>query len=573
LERKQLKTIVMKYFYLFILLQLLLFPSIQKTTAQNRINASSELISHQSTNTDYVFELPFTEDWEYHSFTHNLWTISDDSWIVDVYTGNDGASAKFKGSSMQTNYSSTLTSNWLAGDNMFVGTVTLKFDLKLTDIAQNGTEYLYIKLFNGTDYFTLDSINNNGSFEWEDYEYNISDLAFGNDFKIVFDAQGTSSTNISGWFIDNIEVYRECEPPQKLEGRQGWDNNFYNLISWQAPEMLMPPTPWKHWDSGENFSAIGITDGGNFEAAIRWEANTLNNVDGDTIKKIKYYISNSQFAYLVIHIWTGTNAANTIYTDTVYNSIAGMWNEHILTETIVLDASLEYWVGYEIVGQVAGAHVAGTDGGPAISGFGDKISTDGVSWDNLSDFGLSYNWNIEMYVEIPPDSSNHGLHHFIVYKSTDMYDYYPIDSVDFVTGQMNYEDKDYDATVDDMFCYKVNAVWGENEDTCISAFAKSKMMPIKDYYCIMFEGSNKLFINSDLLVYPNPASNTLTINSESNLLNLTIYDLTGRIVYSEEVLNQNKLTVDISGLTDGMYLLKAETEQGTISRKMIKKGD
>ncbi len=565
----------MKHLSLISLLQLLWFFSfLQNTTAQNQNNLIVKQASSQHrAKSDYVFNLPFTEDWEYHSFTHNLWTISDDAWIIDIYNGNDGASAKFSGGSMQTNYSSTLTSNWLAGANMFVGTVTLKFDMKLIDILQTGTEYLYIKLFNGTDYFTLDSINNTGSFDWESYEYDVSDISFGNDFEIVFDARGASSSNISGWYVDNIEVYRECELPQNLWGEQVWINDFCNLISWQAPEMFMPPNPLQHWDSGENYTAIGITDGGNFRIAARWDANTLTDVDGDTIKKIRYFISSNQLDYVVVHLWIGPDAANTIYTDTVSNPVAEMWSEDILTDPLVLDASLEYWAGYEIVGQEAGAFVAGADAGPAVAGFGDKISTDGVTWDNLSDFGLNYNWNIEMYVEIPPDTSNHGLSHFVVYKSADMYYYYPIDTVDYVTGQMNYEDKDYDATIDDMFCYKVNAVWGENADTCISDFAKSSVMPTADYYCIMFEGANKLFINSDLLVYPNPVSSTLTINSESELLNLAIYDLTGRIVYSEEASNQNKLTVDVSGFIDGMYLLKAETNEGVFIRKIIKRGN
>jgi len=570
LRHKQHKTIAMKYSYVFILLQLLfLIPAIQNTMAQNRSDISSELISHQSTNTDYIFELPFTEDWEYNSFTHNLWTISDDSWIVDVYTGNDGASAKFKGSSMQTNYSSILTSNWLAGANMFVGTVTLKFDLKLTDIAQNGIEYLYIKLFNGTDYFTIDSINNNGSFDWGSYEYDISELTFGNDFKIVFDARGTSSTNISGWFIDNIEVYRTCESPQNLEGIAAWD---YDLIKWQAPKMLIPPTPWKHWDSGENFTATGAISP-DVRVAIRWDANTLNDIDGDTIKKIRYFLTDTTFNFLIIRIWTGANAVDTIYTDTVSNPMAGVWNEHILTDTLILDASLEYWVGYELKSTISGTFPFGVDAGPAVAGFGDKISGDTGTWDNLSDLGLNYNWNIEMYVAVPPDTNNHGLSHFVVYKSIEgNTNFYPMDSIDFIPGQMNYEAVD-SCSIGEVACFKVNAIWGEDGDTCISEYAKNKLMPILDHICLIYEPDNIDESNSGFTFYPNPASGTLSINSESNLLNLTIYDLTGRIVYFEEVLNQNKLTVDISGLTDGMYLLKAETEQGIFSRKMIKKGN
>ena len=569
----------MKYYYLFSLLQLLLLLSIQETSAQSRINATSEQVSHQTTNTNYVFSLPFTEDWESQTFTHNLWEISDDAWVIDVATGNGGASAKFSGSSMQSNYSSTLTSNWLAEVN--VGTVALKFDLKLIDIVSTGSEYLYIKLFNGTDYFTLDSINNTGSFEWENYEYDISELACGNDFKIVFDAQGTSSTNISGWFVDNIEVYRECEPPRKLEGKalegealvanNGW---WYCIIGWEAPEMFIPASPWKQWDSGENFTAFGPLSA-SFKVAAHWDANMLTDVDGDTIKKIRYFISNNQFDFFIVHVWTGPDAVNTIYSDTVPTIVAGEWNNHILTDTLILDASLEYWVGYEIIGNVAGTYPAGTDAGPANSGFGDKVSTDGVTWDNLSDFGLSYNWNIEMYVMVPPDTSNHGLNHFVVYKSADGNNYSILDSVCFIPGQMYYEIEDYDIGNHDVYLYKVNAVWGENGDTCISNYARNKLIPFQDFVAIFnpLIGIHEPVKNSGLLIYPNPVSNFLTVNSEFTLLNFTIYDLTGRKVYSGKVPGPNNLTLDVSKLKNGLYLLKAETNQGTFISKIIKRGD
>jgi len=578
LKGKQLKVIAMKHLPLFLLLQLFwFFPLLQNTTAQAQHNLTAKQTSAQQyLSGDYVFDLPFTEDWEYHSFTHNLWTISDDAWVIDTYNGNDGASAKFSGGSMQTNYSSTLTSNWLAGSNMFVGTVTLKFDMKLIDIAQTGTEFLYIKLFNGTDYFTLDSINNIGSFDWESYEYDISDISFGNDFKIVFDAQGTSSTNISGWFVDNIEVYRECEPPRNLEGEASVANNggWYCIIGWEAPEMFIPASPWKQWDSGENFTAFGPLSA-SFKVAARWDANMLTDVDGDTIKKIRYFISNNQFDFLIVHVWTGPDAINTIYSDTIPTIVAGEWNDHILTDTLILDASLEYWVGYEIIGNVAGTYPAGTDAGPANIGFGDKISTDGVTWDNLSDFGLSYNWNIEMYVIVPPDTSNHGLNHFVVYKSADGNNYSILDSICFIPSQMYYEIEDYDIGNHDVYFYKVNAVWGENGDTCISNYARNKHLPIEDFVEIFnpLIGIHESVKNSGLLIYPNPVSNFLTIHSEFTLLNLAIYDLTGRKVYSGKVPGPNNLTLDVSELKNGLYLLKAETNQGTFISKIIKRGD
>ena len=563
----------MKNFHPFLPLLMCLFLfNTQNIHAQNKYGfICRHTVSEQSSKNDFVFDLPFFEDWEYHNFTHNLWTLSDDAWIIDDFTGNGGASAKFNGGSMQTNYSSTLTSNWLAGDNMFIGEVTLTFDVKLSDFAQSGTEYLYIKLFDGTGYFTLDSLNNNGSFDWETREYDISDLTYGNDFKIVFDAQGSVSSRISGWYIDNIHVARSCEPPTKFYGEFAYNFQPFTMINWSAPEMFTPPSPWKHWDSGENISAIG-TSNPFVTIAARWDANTLTDVDGDTIKKIRYFLNDNAFDFMVFHIWTGANAANTLYTDTVYNPLSGLWCEHILNDTLTLDASLEYWVGYELHGIVANTYPFGTDGGPAVTGYGDKVSTDGTTWDNLSDFGLNYNWNIQMYVAIPPDTSSHGLSHFNLYKSINtMDDYYLFQTIDFDPTQTVYQVRDFDIPCTGYFYfYKLNAVWVNNGDTCISPFARDMNFPLHDYIYIIFEEIND-FQDKSLLFYPNPVSHSLTISSKTPILEISVYDLSGRKRFVTKQLTQNKPTVDMSSLPKGMYILQAKTEQGIITRKFVKK--
>jgi len=228
-----------KHYYLPIIIASFLLLSYHENAMAQKENKFSAVTTSMQNQSDYVFNLPFMEDWEYHNFSHNFWQISDNAWIVDVYEGNDGASAKFQGSSNQTNYSSTLTSNWL--DGSAVGNDTLTFDLKLSDIAANGTEWLYIKVFDDTGYHTIDSISNNGSFDWTSYTYNITSATGSNNFKVVFDAEGTSSTNILGWYIDNIEVYRACEPPRRLEGNPAWEElqkNYFSYIEWDAPEML-----------------------------------------------------------------------------------------------------------------------------------------------------------------------------------------------------------------------------------------------------------------------------------------------------------------------------------------------
>jgi hypothetical protein len=77
-------------------------------------------------------------------------------------------------------------------------------------------------------------------------------------------------------------------------------------------------------------------------------------------------------------------------------------------------------------------------------------------------------------------------------------------------------------------------------------------------------------ISDKLIVYPNPASNFLTIkNIENNeILGLTIMDVSGKIVLEQT--NQNNKNISIEGLENGVYFLLVNTTSGAAVKKFIK---
>ncbi len=531
-----------------------------------------------SVSNDSAYALPFIEDWESHSLNTNQWQTSDDAWAIDIFTGNGGASVKFSGTSNLSNYVSTLTSRLLKGDSLFVGTVTLKFDLKLTDLAHNGTEWLYIKIFDGTDYFTIDSLSNNESFDWQSRSYDISHQVYGNNFNIVFEASGVSSSRIIGWNIDNIEVSRTCDPPTDLEGQAilNWGEPIFGLLSWNTPLSVLPSSGWQHWDSGENSSGISLTIPGNWIVAIRWEPTMLQNIDGDTIKKVKFYLVDTSFDYLVLDIWTGANAANLIYSDTITNAIANMWNDVNISDTVLtIDATKEYRVGYEIVNYVPNNLCPGTDQGPAVSGYGDLIKLPDQDWSTLSQYGLDYNWNLEMYVEGPPRENPNNLLRFNVFRKT-QYDtaYLPFDTISFVEGQPSFNS--YDTTVASSgiyyACYKVNAVWGNAGDICVSDYAKSNENPNFDWiYILYLDKTDELQDNSNLLiVFPNPTTDIITVESVSTETQkvFTVYDVYGKKIKETVLENENqKTTINVRTWPSGVYLGVLSSKGNPIAAK------
>lgn len=73
-------------------------------------------------------------------------------------------------------------------------------------------------------------------------------------------------------------------------------------------------------------------------------------------------------------------------------------------------------------------------------------------------------------------------------------------------------------------------------------------------------------------LYPNPSKEKLNINFSDVFKNtsLAIYDVTGRLIKTIDKITTNNLTVDISDLQQGMYLISLQTEGSITTKRFIK---
>jgi hypothetical protein len=72
-------------------------------------------------------------------------------------------------------------------------------------------------------------------------------------------------------------------------------------------------------------------------------------------------------------------------------------------------------------------------------------------------------------------------------------------------------------------------------------------------------------------LYPNPASDQVTVLTDEPLTSLVILDATGRQVMSKINYHQvAKFTFSISGLLNGAYLMRIETEKGFVNKRLVK---
>ena len=83
--------------------------------------------------------------------------------------------------------------------------------------------------------------------------------------------------------------------------------------------------------------------------------------------------------------------------------------------------------------------------------------------------------------------------------------------------------------------------------------------------------SNAEFTNENILLFPNPTSNSFQIsiqNTTENLESIVIYDVLGKIVKIVEILASSETSVDVSHLSKGVYLVEVISEN---KLKLIKK--
>ena len=70
-------------------------------------------------------------------------------------------------------------------------------------------------------------------------------------------------------------------------------------------------------------------------------------------------------------------------------------------------------------------------------------------------------------------------------------------------------------------------------------------------------------------IYPNPAVDRVVIATESTIESVSIYTLTGVMIYSEVDFNNN--TINVSDFASGVYFIKVRTDNGEAVQRFIKK--
>ncbi len=549
--------------------------------------------------------MPFFEGWEQADFDFQGWETSPGNWRISSQTGDDAPSAEFSWEpQLDTSYKRMLVSAPINADMIGIGDVFLDFDIKLDDRNAGNTEKMMIQVKKAgeTNWHGIDTLYNNGSFDFARKHYDITSKSRDNVFKIRFVASGENSFNIISWYIDNINVYRTCKPPSGLNADYFWDaDDDYGIsLCWEAPQL---PIYYLHWGDGVVFSGIGLDSGGVFSAAARWDADMLTDYDGLFATKIMFRLADTGFQKVIVKIWEGPDAGILLAEKLAVSPVVPGLNTVELDVPVPINVSKELWVGYTIYSDLA-SFPAAVDAGPAISGYGDKISLDGISWDNLSDFGLGYNWNIgvrleELYQSYPrnvigeaaygntgskaefvlgpivkrqktaPSYSERSLDGFNIYSKTgEDNEYGFVGFVPYAEGQSAYCYKfkaEDDVQSGKCYFYQVTSVNSSAEDQCESAPATAQDGEDYAYACVT--GINEAYVPI-INMYPNPALNTVNIRSISNINKIVVTNFLGQLIIEIKPSQRTSVILNTTSFPNGVYLVHIDTDNGVQTKKL-----
>lgn len=80
---------------------------------------------------------------------------------------------------------------------------------------------------------------------------------------------------------------------------------------------------------------------------------------------------------------------------------------------------------------------------------------------------------------------------------------------------------------------------------------------------------NEFGSDSSIALYPNPAKDLVSIQADSSVKSIELFDLQGRILQHTSE-NKKAMMLDVSGRPDGIYFLRITTAKGSAVKKLVK---
>jgi hypothetical protein len=103
------------------------------------------------------------------------------------------------------------------------------------------------------------------------------------------------------------------------------------------------------------------------------------------------------------------------------------------------------------------------------------------------------------------------------------------------------------------------------DDACLSGTRTEAIVNVVD--CSNINELSK----ENVTIYPNPNKGEFSVTNSSDIINLNITDVQGKVVHSMNDINLNNVEINITDLEKGMYFINVETVNGTVTETVVVK--
>ncbi len=292
---------------------------------------------------------------------------------------------------------------------------------------------------------------------------------------------------------------------------------------------------------GDNASAIGRDVDYEYRVSAMFPVEMIKPYIGMHIYSVDVYINDPVTAAKIQIYDMGsmlTPGPGEPLLEQEFTGVANSWNTVVLDNPIFITGK-DIWVGWWM-SAAGGTYAPGCDAGPANPN-GDWIST-GPGWSHLGDNpDLNYNWNIRANLTGDP---------IVQWMST-------------VPETVTLEpqgSQDVDIVLD---------ATGLESDVYEGALLIRSNDPVQEMISINVLISVTVGINENgekefVVVYPNPATDMLNINSNGDVTNVRLINTIGQVVF-DNVTNQ----INVSELESGVYFIQIDTKNGSTTQKIL----
>ncbi|MDA3944606.1 MAG: T9SS type A sorting domain-containing protein [Bacteroidetes bacterium] len=298
--------------------------------------------------------------------------------------------------------------------------------------------------------------------------------------------------------------------------------------------------------SGENASAIGLTNANQWRVAARFPADMVNPYNGMYLTAVDVFINDPADDHKIM-IWDMGSInlpgpGELVYEQDFFPNI-GDWTTVVLTQPVYVSGR-DLWVGYWM-DQPAGIFPAGVDAGPSVPD-GDWISS-GPGWSHLSaNPDLDANWNIRAQLTGEAGSV------WLTVSPT---------AGEVEAGEAEDITIDLDATgLTPQTIYKGRLHVRSNDPA-------NQQINISVWVTVLV-GLNENGEQTYVSVYPNPANDVLFLKGNTEITSIILSNTLGQVVY-EGTVGQSETRIATDAFETGMYILTIQTVNGTATQKIM----